>query len=149
MKPSRAMITGEISWAFIALCFAWGGSGMWPFEASALHARLYDWDYNYLWTAVIGIPALGLMWISGTEYLSCQNSAWDFPRINDSAHKRGRLCFALAFVWAYIFYVLNKATTEPAVMSLIALGGAWFCLWFWAENRRVQREYRRNIIAPA
>lgn len=151
MKPSRAMLTGELSWAFVAVCVAWAGSGLWPMEGTHLHSILYTWKYDYLWTGLIGIPALALLWVSAKEHFLCHNQPnfWDLGKINASASLRGRLCLMLAFTWAYILYVMVNVVAEYSTLTLVSLGGVVFCLWFWTENRRVQRDFRKHSAIPA
>lgn len=150
MKPSRAMITGELSWAWIALGFAWSGSGLWPFGDSYLHMMLDKRDLDTLWVLAIGVPAALLMFASAREFIAYRwppenpMRRWTIIQLEWSAKLRGRLCFALAFSWAYVFYVLVNTSTRPSAILPVAVGGFLFMMLFWIENRRVQRDIRKQ-----
>lgn len=154
MKPSRAMITGEISWAFVALCFAWSGSGLWPLETSYLYFMLHQQGLAYWWALIIGAPSCALFCVSLLEYVSTHDrrrdplrlheSRWPPTRLERSARLRGRLCAALLLSWVYMAYFMVKLSARPSAILPVAIGGAVFALWFLIENRRVQRECKRR-----
>jgi hypothetical protein len=153
MKPSRAMITGEISWAFVALCFAWSGSGLWPMQSTYLHDLLDQRAQDVWWTLFIGVPSLGLFVVSLREYVGSYDrrrapraraQRWPLEKLERSAHIRGWLCATLAFSWTYIAYMLLKLSARPSAILPVAVGGAVFAIWFLIENRRVQRECRKR-----
>lgn len=151
MKPSRAMIPAEVSWAYIALVFAWSGSGLWPFESSYLHKVLARDDGDTLWTVVIGLPAILLMIASLREYIAHRwpkwgRRNWSMIDMDISARIRGRLCFALAFSWAYVVYAVLMHVAGGLTVLSLALGGFAFMLFSWVENRRVQRDIKKQTI---
>lgn len=150
MKPSRAMISGEISWAWVALAFAWSGSGLWPFAESYLHMVLDKRDLDEIWCAAIGIPSTLLMVASTREWIAHRWPSldplkrWTIQQLDNSARLRGRMCLALLFSWVYVTYILLRTSSRPSAITPVAIGGALFMLWFWIENRRVQRDIRKQ-----
>lgn len=158
MKPSRAMITGELSWAWVALSFAWSGSGLWPFESSYLHVTLDRRGQEWIWSLFVGVPAVALMIASAREWFShCYFAlaptmrSWSIFQLDKSASVRGWLCLALAFSWLYVLYVMLTSTGRPNAILPVALGGLVFMIMFWLENRRVQRDIRKHtasFLAP-
>lgn len=148
------MITGELSWAWIALSFAWSGSGVWPFADSYLHAALDKRDLDWVWSVFVGAPAALLLIFSAREWLShCSQRVglarqWTIFQLERSAMVRGRLCLALVFSWLYVFYVISTSpSSRPSAITPVAAGGAFFMLMFWLENRRVQRDIRKHTAS--
>lgn len=152
MRPSRAMITGELSWAWFALTFAWAGSGLWPFHGSYLHRVLDNADMDVVWSFLIGLPAGALMFFSAREWLAhCRQRTsgrpqWTMVQLDHSVRLRGWLCFALAFSWLYVIYIM-LLTSPRSPLTMIAAGGVFFMLMFWVENRRVQRDIKKQTSA--
>lgn len=150
MKPSRAFITGEISWAYVALAFAWSGIGWWPFENAYLAYVLDRREWSWIWCVAMGVPGAALMIASLREHIAFRwpdpnpMRRWSMIQIDKSARLRGRLCLTLAFSWLYAFYVLTVVTKRPGAFLLIAVGGCAFMLAAWVENRRVQRDIRKQ-----
>lgn len=146
MKPSRAMIPGEISWAFIALAFAWAGSGAWPLEPGPLYRMVAKHAHPWIWGALLGAPALVLMWVSAREWRAycCRRvpRCWSLHELEASARRRGRLCLALLAGWLYMLKIAGGAIHGTSATAAVAAGGIAFMLWFYVENRRVQREIR-------
>lgn len=152
MKPSRAMISGELFVAYVALCYAWAGSGAWP-----LHAVPAASAHPMLLALLLGIPALALMAIAATEWVAHdvdQPDSWlerlalRFWRGDlQSADLRGKLCLTLLAGWLYMAKLTLSSSPGANASSLIAIGGVAFCLAFYLENRRVQREIRSQIAA--
>lgn len=165
MKPSRLMLTGEISWAIVGASFAWSGLGGWPLEQSYLNRALERHDGSILWALAIGVPSLLLLAASCWEWAMRLRAERD-PRhrlsivdVERLARIRGRLCFWMALAWLYIFKVtLELSTNGHAVEEVvrateripIALAGALMTFWFWTEGRRVQRDCRNETgVYPA
>lgn len=161
MKPSRYMLTGEISWALVALSFAWSGVGGWPLAPSYLHRMLERQGESVLWALVIGIPALVLIVVSAREWFS---RGWTMLKVERSCRLRGRLCLVMLVSWLYMFKVMLdgalasmfpngvQALDAPRANAMLplALFGALCMLWFWSENRRVQRDVRKATgVFPA
>jgi hypothetical protein len=155
MKPSRAMIPGEISWAFIALLYV--ASALWP--DSVLHDRLVSMGMVslMLWTTLLGVPSIWLMFVSSREWVAhcqaCKGNAqrWTIFETDRSAMLRGRLCLALLLGWAYMLHViLSGDVFKGAIISTgISGGGCVFMLWFYKENRRVRREIRNGTAVTS
>lgn len=145
------MITGEMSWAWIALSFAWAGSGIWPFDGSHLHQVLDRRGLDEIWALFVGLPAAALLYFSSREWVAhcaARNgfaAAWSVIENARSAKWRARLCMTLTFSWMYVFYALVSAhNNKPSALIPVALGGVVFMLMFWLENRRVQRDIRKS-----
>jgi hypothetical protein len=143
------MIPAEISWAYIALVFAWSGSGIWPFGTSYLHRMLDRSEQDTLWTMVIAIPAILLMIASTREYIAHRwprlaKRQWSIIDMDISARIRGRLCLALAFSWIFIAYTMISYVKGGITTLAIAIGGFLFMFFSWVENRRVQRDIKQQ-----
>lgn len=168
MKPSHRMLTGEIFGSFVALSFAWSGMGGWPLEPSYLHRALERHDVTWLWSTVIGIPALVLLAVSLREYFAFTHPPvdparrWSIWQIERSARIRAWMCLAMSASWAYMFKVMVELSVlrETAngvfegvranAILPIALFGCLCMFWFWLENRRVQRDVRKHTaVFPA
>lgn len=153
MKPSRAMIPGEISWAFIALAYAWAGAGAWPLQPGSLYYVVSRHAHPALWGLLLGVPALLLMLASAREWAAhfraCGDytQRWSVEELHRSAQLRGRLCLALIAGWGYMIKIAAGITSGANATSVVALGGVLFMLWFYIENRRVQREIRCQAAA--
>ena len=171
MKPSRYMLTGEISWALVAISFAWSGMGGWPLAESYLSRMLGRLDdagmlltTQFLWATVIGIPALILLFVSGREWWAHKRHAWTMFQVERSSRLRARMCLVMFISWVYML----KVMIEGAIMSMfpngaqmfdvpranamlpIAFFGALCMLWFWWENKRVMRDVRKATgVYPA
>ena len=170
MKPSRYMLTGEISWALVALSFAWSGMGGWPMAPSYLSRMLERRgggmfvSEQVLWTVVIGVPALVLLFMSLREWWAHKRHIWTMAQIEQSSRIRGRMCLVMFVSWLYMFKVMLAGAVASMfpngvqmldapranAMLPIALFGAVCMLWFWLENRRVQRDVRKATgVFPA
>ena len=153
MKPSRRMIPGEISWAYIALCFAWAGAGFWPFDDAYLNRVLEKNHWEWLWLVFMGLPAAALMFVSGREHiLSTHGRCNSMIEIDICAKWRARFTLILAGSWLYAVYVLILIQKRPSALMMVALGGLFFMLWAWGENKRVRRDVKKqtgSFSAPA
>lgn len=144
-RPSRAMISGEMSWAAIALVLAWSGSGLGGMAGSYLNHVLAQkhWLEPFLWAAVIGVPAAALLVVSAWEYALSKRHAWALDRVELWARLRGGLDVALAFSWLYMVHVLETMSARPSALRGFGMLGIAFCAWFVIENRRVRRHCRK------
>lgn len=139
MKPSRAMISGEMSWAFVALAFAWAGVT----QGSYLNRLLEQHAEPLLWGVLLAGPALVLMALSVREWIAhSSRRCWGIVELEASARWRGRLCLALIAGWLYMLKIAATFSSGANATSAVALGGVVFMLWFYIQNRRVQREIR-------
>lgn len=139
MKPSRGMISGELSWAFVALCV-----GLQPYTSSWLYSRLLETrSPPELWSALLIVPALGLIVIGIVEL--AKHGSWSCVEVARSARWRGRLCLTSTLGWLYMVKVLAVDLNRVSVSTsmLFALGGVVFMSWFYKENRRARREIRK------
>ena len=150
-KPSRAMISGELSWAFMALLLAWSGSGLLGMEGSFLNRALVargEFVIAY-WSVLIGVPALALVFCSGREYLLSKRERWSMEQLLRSSRTRFWCCVALAFSWLYMLNVIWGFGTRTSALRGIALGGLLFTMWFVWENGRVRRECEKAMKGAA
>lgn len=140
------MLSGEISWSFFALAFAWSGAGGWPFPPSALYFILEQSGHQYCWSFMTGGPAALLMVTSLREWIAHERGEREdtFDRSDRCARVRGRLCLLGMFSWLYILYVLAPISGGANAITMVALGGVVFMWWFYKENRRVRREIRNQ-----
>lgn len=138
------MIFAEISWAYLAMCFAWAGAGFWPFEHAYLNRVLVRHEWEWLWLVFMGIPAVALMVASLREHYAHKHRRMTIVDMDRSARLRGRLCLALAFSWTYAEYVFIVVQSRPSALMLVAAGGVFFMSFAWIENRRVQRDVRKQ-----
>lgn len=148
MKPSRAMIPGELFAAYVALAYAWAGAGGWPMTPGPIAHLVAAHANPVLWLALLGAPALLLIGVSGGEWFAHRRACadctlrWSFDELARSALVRGRLCLALICGWLYLAKLTLQIPSGASAASLVAAGGVAFCVWFYVENRRVQREIR-------
>lgn len=145
LRPSRAMISGELSWAAIAFVLGWSGAGILGMDGSYLNQVLEreHWLAPALWIIVLGVPAAALFIVSGWEYALSQRQAWPLDRIERWAAMRARLVSALAFSWLYMLYALDATSARPSALRGLGVLGFAFCAWFVIENRRVRRHCRK------
>lgn len=157
--PSRGMISGEISWAFFAVCFAYAGSGIPPFHDGPLYLALSARAEPLLWSLLLALPSITLFALDARELVAHRRCisdcahCWTCDELARSAMLRGRLCLALLLGWGYMLHVMAHAT-KFSVLALIAAGGCVFMWWFYKENRRVRREIHKSrryvdCISPA
>lgn len=156
MKPSRAMIPGEMSWAFIALIYGWSGSGfLGLLPPGPLHSLVLGVSDPMLWSLVLIVPALALLVLGFREWhahIKCgeeDKEPWTLAQVQWSVSWRARLCICMVFSWMYLAKVIFDAMVAHnryGISSLIfvAFGGVVFMWWFYKENRRVKREVRKN-----
>ena len=147
------MIPAEISWAYIAFCFAWAGGGFWPFDDAYLNRVLERKGWEFLWLFSMGIPALSLMIVSARElYLYRKGRCNSLLAIDLFAKWRSRLSVVLLFSWLYAVFTLHAVQKHPSALKMVAYGGVCFMFWAWLENKRVRRDVRKQtgtFAAPA
>jgi hypothetical protein len=145
MKPSRAMISGEITTSLFALGYAWSGGLSWPFEHGPLFnliAHREGWVGNLTWLFLLGAPALGLILVDSIEWFC--SSCWTMAKMDQSATLRARLVATQFFSWLYMLHLLMLVhnMSRIPVLAAHAVVGAIMCFWAYWENRRVRREIR-------
>jgi hypothetical protein len=143
LRPSRAMISGELSWAFVAICFAWAGSSLPPFGDGYINRVLERHELDEIWPYVTSIPAIVLLMASLAELKWDWRRRWTPEFLERSAAVRSWANAGLLFSWAYILMMLLKIGFS-GVLLMVAVGGVAFSGWFVWENRRVQRDYRKQ-----
>lgn len=138
MKPSRAMIPGEILCAALGLVLAYFGAAY----DGWLHKVLSERGEEYWWMVLLGGPALIMLVLSTWEWFAGSTSNAKF------AKWRGRMVAGQGLCWLYAVYFGFDGRAE--LIGSIGAVGFGFCLWSYWENRRVTREtVRREAIALA
>lgn len=122
---------------------------MFPFEQSLLHHTLRADDQHVAWPLLVAGPALGLVLVSGREWLS-YSSDWPLSELDWSAKFRSWFCLLLIVSWLYILCVLIP-TVGPGVegfntLIMLAFGGLVFTILFYMENRRLLRDIRDQAM---
>lgn len=150
LTPSRGMISGELFAAFVAICYALAGSGLPPVGDGYLYHSLFKYSHPWLWSVMLGVPAL-LLVIADVRELAAHrrcchdsSSCWSSKSLEESARWRGRFDLALLFGWAYMLKVLLVDLDKISVMAAVAAGACGFSWWFYKENRRVRRDIRKS-----
>lgn len=152
--PSRAMISGELSWSFVAFWFALAGSGLPWLGRGALYQALREHASPLLWGVLIGAPAAALFYFSLREWCAHSNACrrnrprWNVFEQDRSAMWRSWGCLGLLAGWIYMVKVLVADLHRVSVLLPIAIGGCFFMWWFYKENRRVRREIRGSTTIP-
>lgn len=140
-RPSRAMLSGELSWAFIALAFALIGSGLWPYGEGYLYRVIERGGFAASWPWMTIPPSVWLLGTALHELLGNRRRDWPTEKVVRSVMCRGWANAWLLFCWLYVIYALARIGLVSLIIT-VAVGGAAFSLWFIWENRRVQREFR-------
>ena len=111
-----------------------------------------------------GVPAVVLLFMSLREWCAHKRRIWTMAQVEQSSRIRGRMCLVMVVSWLYMFKVMLagaiatmfpngvQALDAPRANAMlpIALFGAICMLWFWMENRRVQRDVRKATgVFPA
>lgn len=138
--PSRGMLSGEISWAFIAIALGWGGTGFFPFEDGYLVRILRENGFDNTWPLMTLTPSIWLFIVSTRELVANRARAWPVEKALWSIQLRFWASALLLLCWVYIAYAFSKMGLF-GVLNVIAVGGACFALWSIWENRRVVREH--------
>lgn len=152
--PSRAMISGELSWSFFAFWFALAGSGVPWLGRGALYQALVQHASPVLWGVLLGVPAVCLFLVSLREWCAHTNACrrdeprWSVFQQDRSAMWRARLCLLSLLSWLYMVKVLVADLHRISVLLPVAMGGCVFMWIFYKENRRVRREIRGSTTIP-
>lgn len=139
MKPSRAMIPGEILCSAIGLIMAWFG-GM---HDGWLHAVLAARGEQWLWMALLGSSSLASMVLCLREYTRWKT--WGWVRLEQTARWRGRAVLWQGLCWLHAVY-FGYDYGAPLIGSIGSACFA-FCVWAYLENRRTCREIRYATAA--
>lgn len=134
MKPSRAMIPGEILCSLLGCVLAYFGG----FHDGWLHSTLDAKNEAALWLMLLGGPAI-------ISFIACVREWFDWPVWNllqreASVHWRARAILIQGLCWLYAVYV--SFGHEALLLGWISLICFAFCTWAYHENRRTSREIR-------
>jgi len=139
------MIPGELTWSVIAIAYAWSGGGAWPLLPGPMYYLVMHHFHPLLWVLFLGVPAVCLMVMSLREWMAHKNGEhWSWRQLHDSAKWRGRFSVALIAGWLAVVKVSVSGMSGANATLVIAAAGVPFMLWFYGENRRVQRESRNK-----
>lgn len=141
MKPSRAMIPGEIHCSLIGCVLAWFG-GLRP---GWLHVVLLSRDEALIWMVLLGVPSLVTLMLGLRELLLWP--AWGLIKREATARWRGRAILVQGLCWIYAVYFGFDYGAE--LIGCIGLTCFAFCAWSYIENRRACREIRNATAIGA
>ena len=99
MKPSRAMIPGEILCALFGLMLAYFG-GISDSPIGHIFTARHE---SILWFLLLGAPALWTLWAGAREWFL--GSAWNLAYREISCKQRGRAVLVQGLCWLYAVYV--------------------------------------------
>lgn len=141
MKPSRAMIPGEILCSVIGLELAYFGG----IYTGWLHSVLAQRGGNFVWFVTLGVPAAMSLFLGVREMVFWQH--WNFPHRMATARWRARSILLQGLCWLYAVYFCFG----EGIMLIGWLGVSCFafCVWSYLENRRTCREIRYATTAPS
>jgi hypothetical protein len=145
MKPSRAMIPGEILCALFALSLAWSGGLSWPFDHGPLYRILAKGDQNVIWLLLMGTPSSALVVLSVREWIYGQK--WNGRTVSISCYWRGKTVALMGISWLYAVYLIGQLTVGISGLLVQSVCAAVFCGWSYVENRRVRREIHKKYLA--
>ena len=141
MKPSRAMIPGEILASAIGLVLAIFG-GMVP---GWLHAVLTARGEDLVWMILLGSSATASLVLGVREYLYWRR--WNLIERERTARLRGRAVLWQGLCWMHAIY-FGFDYGAPLIGSIGVVCFA-FCVWAYLENRRTCREIRYATATAA
>ena len=134
MKPSRAMIPGEILCAVFGIVFAWFGWAQMGWLKTVLESR----GESVIWMALLGIPAMVTLIFDVREWMLWRR--WNLIKREQTARWRGRAVAAQGLCWLYAVYVgYDYGAQLVGTLGIVCFG---FCVWAYVENRRTCREIR-------
>lgn len=141
MKPSRAMIPGEILCSLHGALLAWFG-GVQP---GWLHTVLEARGDAVAWLFMLGVPSWVQLFLAVREWIFWRR--WGVIAVERSARWRARAIMGQGLCWLYaIYFGFHAGAFLIGWLGLIAFG---FCCWSYLENRRSCREIRYATAAIA
>lgn len=138
MKPSRAMIPGEILVSLQGLVLSYFG-GVYP---GWLNTVLISRHEDLWWLFLLGLPALLSLMVCAREMAQWRNFTL-FQREN-TAKWRGRavLVQGLCFLYA-VYFGFDHGAPLIGCIGFICFA---YCVWAYLENRRTCREIRYSTV---
>ena len=141
MKPSRAMIPGELLCSLLGCLLAWFGGVQTGWLNSVLASR----NENVLWLLLLGVPALVSMTFGLREMLHWPK--WNLAKREFTARWRGRAVLAQGVCWFYaIYFGFDHGAELIGWIGIICFA---YCVWAYLENRRTCREIRYATAVTA
>lgn len=132
MKPSRAMIPGEILCSLLGCVLAWFGG----IESGWLHSVLASRNESVLWLGMLGIPSLVSLVFGIRELFSWPR--WGLIKREATAKWRGRAVMGQGLCWLYaIYFGFDHGALLIGWIGIVCFG---YCVWSYVENRRTCRE---------
>ena len=135
MKPSRAMIPGEILCAAYGVAMAYFGG----LHHGWLHRTLVERGESVAWLLLLGIPAAALLVVAVREWTA---PSIGLVRREKFAKWRGKLVGVQGLCWLYAVYF--GITQGSSFIGTLGVIGFLFCTWSYWENRRSGREIRHS-----
>lgn len=134
MKPSSAMIPGEILCSLIGLVLAYFGGvhdGWLQRELAQRHGEM-------VWLLALGAPALVALAGGLREWFGSRG--WNLFQREANVRWRARAMLAQGLCWLYAVYFGFDG--GPPLIGSIGTVCLSFCAWAYHENRRACREIR-------
>lgn len=134
MKPSRAMIPGEILCSLVGIVLAYFG-GIYD---GWLHDVLNRREGAGAWLVMLGIPALAALYLGVREIWYWRH--WGSIRQEQSARWRARAVLIQGLCQLYaVYFCFVEGIDLIGSLGVVLFG---FCAWSYLENRRTCREIR-------
>lgn len=139
MKPSNAMIPGEILCSLIGLVLAYFGG----IQEGWLNNELVKRHGDTVWLVCLGLPAL--LTFAGAMRGWLLAGVWRTEDVNRNARWRARTVLLQGLCWLYAVYFGFDG--GPPLIGSVGAVCFVFCAWSYHENRRTCREIRYATAA--
>ena len=141
MKPSRAMIPGEILVSAIGLVLAVFGGLVPGWLNAVLMARGEAW----VWMLLLGSASTACIGLGIREHLEWKS--WGLVERERTARLRGRAVLWQGLCWMHAIY-FGFDYGAPLIGSIGVVCFS-YCVWAYLENRRTCREIRYATATAA
>lgn len=132
MKPSRAMIPGEILCSLLGCVLAWFGG----IESGWLHSVLAARNESLIWLVLLGVPCLVSLVLGIRELLNWPT--WGLVKREATARWRGRAVLWQGLCWFYaIYFGFDHGALMIGWIGIVCFS---YCVWSYLQNRRACRE---------
>lgn len=139
MKPSRAMIPGEILASSLGMVLAAFGGAI----PGWLHTVLASRGEDLVWMLLLGTSAMASLVLGVREFLYWKK--WNLIERERTARLRSRAVLWQGLCWMHAVYF--GFDYGAPLMGSIGVVCFCFCVWAYLENRRTCREIRYATAA--